>query len=101
MKSSATLSESIGSTRGEARGVSVGETDGSTEHVSRTLGISGTDERTDRGSESVAITITSSTGYEDSETFTLRGKRASNAFARRLMTIAIRAYDKRDDDAGE
>jgi hypothetical protein len=99
MKSSTTLSESIGSTRGEARGVSIGETD--TEHVSRTVAISGTDERTDRSSESVAITITSSTGYEDSETFTLRGKRATNAFARRLMTIAIRAYDKRDDDAGE
>jgi hypothetical protein len=98
MKSSTSLTESIGSTRGEAGGVTTGETDSVTEQGSRSVAC---DERTERGSESVAITIKSSTGYEDSETFTLRGKRATNAFARRLMTVAIRAYDKRDDDAGE
>jgi hypothetical protein len=101
MKSTIPLSESIGSTRGERRGVSVGESATVGEHISPTISMAGGEERADRSSESVAITITSSTGYEDSETFTLRGRKATNAFARRLMTVALRAYDKRDDDAGE
>ena len=98
MKSSTSLTESIGSTQGET--ATRDENDGVTKEGSRTV-CPPADERTDRLSESVGITITSSTGYEDSETFMLRGKKATNAFARRLMTVAIRAYDKRDDNARE
>jgi hypothetical protein len=93
MKGNTSLTESIGSARGESETAYRGDSTG--------ISPGRADDRGDRSTESVVITITATTGYEDSETFTVHGKKATNAFARRLMAVAIRAYERHDGDAGE
>jgi hypothetical protein len=96
------LTEGIGTSvsHGESTSVSECISPHASEDVHRTTSGSHPGERID-STESVTVTIKSSAGYEDSEVFTLRGKKAANAFARRVMAVSLRAHDRRDDDASE
>lgn len=88
-----TLTETLGSATHIDGGISRDTTVGENEHTScrDSEGLSGS-----APDHAVVVSISSSSGYEDSETFALPDAKTAKAFARRLMSTCVRAYDRRD-----
>jgi hypothetical protein len=92
LKSHVTESVGIGTT--EPGGLERGASAAGSERVDESIRAAHEGEE----EETVTLLISSSSGYEDSETFTVRGKKAANAFARCAMALCLRRHNRRTRD---
>ena len=88
------VTESVGIATTETSGIERGASAADGERVDESIrAAQGGEEE-----ETVTLLISSSSGYEDSETFTIRGKKAANAFARCAMALCLRRHNRRTRD---
>jgi hypothetical protein len=101
-----TLTESLGTTTHIDSGTTISES--TSFDVARSISSHESGQLSSGGSEgfsgdapdhSVVVSISSTSGYEDSEIFRLPDAKTAKAFARRLMSTCVRAYDRRDWNA--
>lgn len=98
-QTASSLTEPIGTMASDHHtyGISSGQTSciSSTESITVAPG----DELTAADHHAVRITVSTTEGFSDAETFTLRGAKAANTFARTLIAAAVRTYSRLDEES--